>query len=232
MFEELWINLAIAGGIIAFFLIVIIAACLWEKRPVQPYYVPAVGEEYDLTPDAARSSAEAKALGYQFGGMCHDGKGKLYKVRYDFWLAPDHSTLAVIGGGKVAGIAVNGIWLYSRLSDGRILDTTNEIGEQDISGAEEQQTWAKFGFRALVEKHTLRLTSPVEPFSPDAPLVGFFDIRRRKADALIARGYAHYLDEDRTVWRYTLKGAIVFYFVGTWIRPIRRLLRYIGLVRE
>ena len=40
------------------------------------------------------------------------------------------------------------------------------------------------------------------------------------------------LDEDQKVWKYTLKGALVFYFVGCWVRPTRRLLRNVGLIRE
>ncbi len=230
MSDDLWIPLALVFGLIGFSFLAVVAACLWERRPVQPYYVPAPGDEYGPTPYAERANSDARNLGYRHGGLCHDGKGKLYRVRYDFWLAPDDSTLAVVGSGTVAHIPVNGVRLCSRLVDGRVLCTTSEIGEQDISGAEEQQTWPGLPLKALVEKHERRLTDAVEPFPADAPLAGLFDIRRRKADALVARGYAYYLDDERKVWRYTLKGAVVFCVVGTWVRPIRRFLRSVGLV--
>ncbi|HEY8505801.1 MAG TPA: hypothetical protein VIL46_14545, partial [Gemmataceae bacterium] len=159
-------------------------------------------------------------------------KGRLYRVRYDFWIAPDGATVAVVGSGTIARIPVNGVWLWSRPADGRILCTTNETGEQDISGAVDQQTWPGSGFRALAEKHQSRLTDPVEPFPAESPMAGYFDILRRQADALVEKGCAYYLDEERTSWRYTLKGALVFYFVSAWLRPIRRGLRLIRVVRD
>jgi hypothetical protein len=232
MYEDLWLSLAIFFGVIGFFFFVVVGACLWEKRPVQPYRVPEAGEEYELTSDAREANYQVRGLDYLPGGLCHDNKGKIYRVRYDFWLSPDHFILVVIGGGSIAGIPVNGIWVYSRLTDGRILCTTNEIGEQDISGAEEQQTWPKYDLISLIEKHRKRLTDSVEPFPAESPLAGYFDIRRRKADALVAKGYARYIDDEQSIWKYTLKGAIVFYFIGVWVRPIRRFLRLLRIVRE
>jgi hypothetical protein len=230
MIEWLW--LAIPVCVIGFFFFVVVVACLWEKRPIQPYYVPAEDDEYEPSAVAERANEDAEKIGYEYGGLCHDGKGKLYRVRYDFWIDPDDLTIAVVGSGTIAKIPVNGVWLWSRLADGRILCTTNEIGEQDISGAVEQQTWPGFRLKALDEKHERRLTDDVEPFPSDTPMAGYFDILRRKADTLVAKGYARYLDDEQTVWRYTLPGAVRFYFVGTWVRPMRRFLRSVGLVRE
>ena len=232
MDSDIWTGLAVFFGIVGVMFVAVVAACLWEKRPVQLYYVPAEGEEYKPSAVAEVANRDAKRLGFIHGGLCHDGKGKLYRVRYDFWLSPDHSMLAVIGSGSIARIPVNGIWLWSRMKDGRIFCTTNEIGEQEICGLVEQRTWAKYSFEELLAKHEPRLSDEVEPFPTDSPLLGYFDIRRRKAEALVARGYAYYLDEEQKVWRYSLRGAVVFYFLGTWVRPIGRLLRSVGLVRE
>ena len=233
MTDDLWFRLAVFLGVTGFCFLGVVLACLWEKRPVQPYYVPAAGAEYKVSRKADRANHDARNLGYRHGGLCHDGKGKLYRVRYDFWIAPDDATIAVVGSGTIALIPVYGVWLWSRLVDGRIRCTTNEIGEQDISGVVDQQTWPGLRLTALVEKHECLLTeSLVEPFSHDAPLVGYFDIRRRRADALVEKGYAYYLDDERTAWRYTLKGAVVFYIVAAWTRRIRRWLRFVGLVRE
>ena len=229
-YDLLWLVIPLA--VIGFFFILVVAACLWEKRPIQSYYVPPPGEEYAPSAVAIEANTQALALGFRHAARCHDAKGKLYRVRYDFWVSPDNTIFAVVGSGSIAKILVNGISLYSRSSDGRILSTTNEIGEQDISGVENQVTWPKLQFNPLLQKHGQRLTEvAVKPFAGDSALAAYFDIRRSKADALVARNYAYYLDDNRTVWRYNLKGAVVFYFVCTWVRPLRRFCRRIGLVR-
>ncbi len=218
-------------GIFCFFFVIILAACLWEKRPIQSFYVPEKGTAYTPSPLADKANRQAKALDFKYCGLSHDGKGKYYRVRYDFWVSPDLLTFVNIGSGTVAKIPVNGIWFYSRTNDGQILCTTNEIGEQDISGAQQQETWTKYRFDQLLKKHNQRLEgTQLEVFDSDSPLIMYFDIRKRKADALVSRNYAYYLDDEQTVWRYTLKGALVFYFVANWIRPIARGLRSIGLI--
>ncbi len=220
-------------GVIAFFFVAIIAASLWEKRPIQPYYVPERGTEYEPSAAAKRANIDAKNSGFKYVGICHDGKGKMYKVRYDFWSAPDRCTIAVIGSGTVASLKVNGIWLVSRTEDERYLTTTNERGEQDISGVEEQQTWHAMAMPALLGKHQLRLEKNVpSPFPAESPMSGYFDMRRRKAETLVEKGYAKYVDEDQAAWKYTLSGAIRFYFIATWIRPLKRFLRNFGLFRD
>ena len=219
--------------IFGFLLCATVGAALWERRPIQPYYIPDEGNEYEPSATARHANAQAIERGFRHDCLCHDGKGKLYRVRYDFWVSPDALTFAVVGSGTVASIPVNGIWLYSRNTNGRILCTTNEIGEQDISGVEDQVTWPHSDFAALVEKHSQRLTEIVaQPFNDDSALREFFDMRRSKADGLVERGYAYYLNDERLVWRYTLRGDLTLYVIGTWVRPLTRVLRSTGLVRS
>jgi hypothetical protein len=213
-------------GIALLHFVAVVAAGLWEKRPVQPYYVPATGEEYAPTLKAAQANEAAKALGFRHGGLCHDGKGKIYRVRYDFWIAPDDSILAIVGGGTVASIAVDAIELYSRLADGRTLSTTNYTGQADISGVLKQLTCPNGDMHSLVARHQRRLSDQqATPFPADAPIAGYFEIRRQIAETLVEKGLASYLDSDQKVWKYTLKGAIAFYFLSIWIRPLGRSFR-------
>lgn len=114
-----------------------------------------------------------------------------------------------------------------------ILFTTNEKGEQSISGGTQQETWAELTFVPLVKKHRARTKeADVARFPNSKPMAGYFDIRKEEAEALVERGRAKYVDEDETIWRYTLKGSLTYYFVGTWGRPFRRGLRSMGLMRE
>lgn len=225
----LTIIFVLAIGIPGLFFLIIVGACLYETQYVQPYVVPRPGEEYELGETARAANARAPNLGFEQKGLCHDGKGGLYRVRYDFWLSPDRRTFAVVGGGSIAKIPFDGIWLYSRIRDGRILETTNEIGSQDISGVVEQETWPKMKFAPLVEKHFGRLEEPREgdaiPFEDEAELKDYFAIRRARAEGLVGRGHARFLDDRESKWKYTLKGALAFYVISNWVRPLQRGLR-------
>ena len=229
--EFLWVLLAVTGGIWVFFILTVAAAIL-EKKPVMPYYVPATDEDYDPSPAAERANDVAHDLHYRYCGVYHDGK-PLCRVRYDFWISRDDSILALVSSGTVAKIPVNSVSMRSRTGDGQVLFTTNHTGIQDISGIEDQQTWPDLKFKELAKKHRRRLKDvEVEPFPAKHPEEVYFEILRHKAKALVARGYARYVDVDNSVWRYTLKGALVYYFLGVWVRPIRRFLRTVGLVRD
>ncbi|QDV52857.1 hypothetical protein [Gimesia fumaroli] len=221
------------GALLGFFFILIVSVCMWEKQAIQPFYFPDDGEEYPLVDAAAEANQEAAKLGFEYGCLCHFGKAKMYRVRYDFWITPDCSMIATVSGGEVAKLPCKGIWLYSKSADGRILCTTNEIGEQDISGVMEQSTWTDYGFKELHKKHMQRLKEiAIEPFEADKPLAGYFEIRKMKADRLVKVKDAYYTDDEGLVWRYTLKGALKFYFISQWVRPLKRGLRSIGLVKD
>lgn len=235
MTNEDWVLISvITFGALSISFLAIVAVALWEKRPIQPFDVPNPCEEYEPSSVAKQENKEAMEIGYLQGGVCHDVRGRLYLVRYDFWIAPDDSTIAVVVSGIVAALfQLNGVWLYSRTQDGRVLCTTNKTGNEDISGVEDQTEWPGLQFKDLVKKHNQRLCEfVVKPFSSDAPLTHFFEINRFQAEALVERNYAYYIDDERKVCRYTLKGAVKFYIKIFWVKPFRRLLRSVGLVRE
>ena len=197
-----------------------------------PYVLPAVGSEFEPTMTAASENSAAEHLGFAHDATAHDGKGRLYRVRYDFWISQDCCTLAVIGGGSIASIPVDAVWLWSRTVSGEILCTTNAIGEQDISGIVQQETWPAKALLGLCDEHEDRLRkNRTIAFPIDEPLRGHFEIRRAIADALVERGYSYYVSEERMAWRYTILGALVFYVVAKWLRPMGRCLRSCSLRR-
>lgn len=223
-----WFTVEITVAVL--FLVGIVAAALWERRPVQPYTVPATDNEYRPTQTALSENSAAEELGYIHCGLAHDGKGRLYRVRYDFWIAPDNSTLGVVGGGTVAAIPADGTWLWSRSTNGQILCTTNEIGEQDVSGIVQQETWPNTTFADLSDRHMQRVCDiAVKHFPEQEPLRGHFEVRQAISDALVRRGYAYYIADERSMWRYTVKGAFAFYVAAKWLRPIGRFLRIGGI---
>src|SRR4051812_32381117 len=94
----LLIPLGLVGLYAAFFVLVVVAS-MWEKRQIVAYVVPEPGQELPPTDYARNANAVTSQSGWQHYGVFHDGKSALYRVRYDFWLSPDRSTLAVVGGG-------------------------------------------------------------------------------------------------------------------------------------
>ncbi len=121
--------------------------------------------------------------------------------------------------------------LYSQLDGGRYLQTTDMTGENDLSGLTDLQIWPQLSFAKLVDRHFARLQhlgcSPA-PFS-DSPMRDVLTIRLRRAEKLVEQGDARFVDDDRMVWTFTLKGALRFYFVTVWLQTARRGLRKIGL---
>jgi hypothetical protein len=178
-------------------------AGLWEKRLVWPY-VSEVGFETEAEPDRSNPYAppvtrdpmavgpyasavcqQAEQLGFRPIGHRFDGKGKLYKIRYDFWLAPDRIVLAMIGG-KLAGITLEATWLYTRLGNGHCVVTLDEPkgGDSDMSGMTEQFVLARADFAELLGRRRERIAaadSPVLPFSADDPLADLRAFRAARA---------------------------------------------------
>lgn len=217
--------------VIAFFFVVVVATGLWEKRRIEAYSVPEPGTENPCTPYALQRNREAKKLGYRYGGAYHDARESIYKCRYDYWLSADSTVLAWVSCGTIATLPLKSVNLISQLEDGRYLQTTDMKGQSDLSGLIDLQIWPKLTFSKLAERHDARLATLREtpiPFS-EAPLRAASNIRRAQAQRLVDQGDAQFVDDDQSIWKYTLKGALRFYFVAVWLQTFRRGLRKVGV---
>lgn len=243
---------AMALGMVGMIFGPTVLVCLWEKRLVWPY-VPleappapvspaleesdnpyAVGRAVEVmgnlapTDYAVRAVEGAKALGFRPLDVLRDGKGRIYKIRYDFWLSPGREVLAIIGGGILGVIPVRNTWLITPLSDGRRLVTLDNqsASELDLAGLTDEALIVSVDFRGLLEGHSKRLAAspvPPVPYPETGPLEDHRAFRTRRFDRLEELGYAKFLDERRNVWRYTLKGAIAF-SVRAILKGIRRVV--------
>src|SRR6188472_877612 len=126
MLQYWW--LLIPLGILALmfgFFVLVVGAALWEKRHVVVYSVPEPGQELPPTNYAQQANSIAAQLGFQHYGTFHHGKGGIYRVRYDFWLSPDRLIIMLVGGGKIAAMPADAVWLATSLSDGRYMVSTD-----------------------------------------------------------------------------------------------------------
>jgi hypothetical protein len=230
----LWLP-AIVLGIFALSLIPAFIAALAEKYlvwtyvPIRGAKPPPSGRDADLArldelsgPDVSipitdyfrATNLTAERSGFTLLGAFRDGRGKLYRTRYNFWLSPDRLVLAVVGTGALAGIPLTGTWLYTRLRDGHGLVTLDELKgwDSDLSGLTLQEVVTNADFAELLARHRQRLADadqPAEPYSADDPLADHRAFRSFRTDRLEERGLVRYRDAERNAWKYTFKGAFV-----------------------
>lgn len=213
MLQYWWllIPLGILALMLGFFLLVV-GAALWEKRHIVVYVIPEPGQELPPTNYAQQANAIANQMNYQHYGTFKHGGGKIYRVRYDFWLSPDRLTLLVVGGGKIAAFPADAVWLSTKLSDGRYLVSTDFQGEADLSGIMDLEIQRDVGVVFVLDRHGHRVKTsqvPPLPFGED-PLADYMHMRQLQVERMVERGDACYLDP--MTWKHTLRGALRFYF--------------------
>ena len=223
--EGLIVLLVFLVGVPLFFLGLITVTAMLEKRLVWPY-VPEAAAAPDSMPEldsyAHVAGSAATEAGFVWLGAFGDGKGKLYKVRYNFFLSPGGDVLAIVGNGTVASVPVRSTGMYSLLADGRSVATVDAAGsaETDLSGTTDCALAAGAGFYALLTAQRRRTASAgaaVRVFGAD-PLLEYRAFRQGRQERVCALGYASFLDPAQAGWRYTPKGAFLMalrgYFAG------------------
>jgi len=219
MVEFLWVAIPLGiVGLMAGLFVLIVAAALWEKRLIVVYAIPEPGQEWPTTSYSQQANSVAHQLGFAHYGTFHHGKGGIYRVRYDFWLSPDRLTLMLVGGGKIASLPADAVWLTTSLKDGRYLVTTDWAGEAEMSGLIDLETHRDVGLVFLADHHQHRVkrsTVPTLKFAEE-PLGQYLEMRKRQIERMVENGDARWLDLMQTSWKHTLKGALRFYFASVW----------------
>jgi hypothetical protein len=224
-------NLLILLAMMLVLVAVITAAYAWEKRLVWPY-VPAQEAHQGALPTTtlymSRANEAAASAGFALLGTFADGKSNLYRVRYNFRRSSSGDVLALIGCGTIASMPVQTIWLYSVLGDGHCLVTFNAQsgGELDLAGMTHEALVCNAAFDELLRHHRVRIettSATIIAFSQEDALGDFRRFRERRTERLVELGYVSYLDAARTVWRYTLRGAVTLAF-RQYSTGIRRVL--------
>lgn len=213
-------------GIAVGFIVLIALAAAFERRQVW-YFVPEDRAPQDKLPPAnayaQRAAGRAHDLGFRSLGVFADGKGKLYRVRYEFYRSPEGDTLAQVGTGSMASIPVEGTWLFTVLADGRCLVTLDSAAgsEIDFTGIIEEALVEDIGFEGLLRQHQARVGAagvPVVAWTAEDPLADFHAFRTRRIERLVALGCAALYRDDPNAWHYTARGSVALalrqYFKG------------------
>lgn len=171
----------------------------------------------------------ARRAGFRHLGAFADGKGKLYKLRYDFHLAPDRRSLALVGVGTIAGVPGATLWLFTRMSDGSLLTTLNQQAgsEFDLAGIRRELMVPNAPFETLLGRHIARFDEAFSDpilYSEADPLGDHRASLLSRVEELERIGAATFLDPSRNAWRYTTKGSVAL-ALRMQSQAIRRLVR-------
>ncbi len=155
----------------------------------------------------------AQQLGFQYGGVFAQNRGKTYQCRLALWLTPDHSSLVAIIGGKVGGMNYRKTFMYSWIGEDKILVTLDEFGTADLSGMWKSETLLNADLPELQQKHFQRLSTrggAFYAFTPTDLFQQFEGMARARVERMVGLGLAVFLDPPQNVWKYTFKGAWSF----------------------
>jgi hypothetical protein len=201
-----WIVIVGGGSLVVLlfviFPILIFLAALFEKIRI-PTYDPEPPENIQHNP------ALVSVLNDNFDLIGHftDGDKGFRRGVFSFALSTDGLMLVRILHGKIMGrIDIN-----TRYPDGRWLITLTNSGMSDFSGLELRDTLHDAPFAALLQYHQSRLAgmnqAPV-PFLPDIAVADARQHLRDVVHVLVNAGFARYKSPDRSIWKFTLKGAL------------------------
>lgn len=209
---------ALAFLIVAFFVVLTFLVALWEKQHVETYTPLLPGERLDTNPYFTVMNQLAAQAGYLACGECRANRhGLLSRVRAALWISGDLQAVAVVAGGKVAGMRYRKTLLFSRLRTGRTLLTIDDLTVSDLSGTRETKLVMRADFLELAKVHATRLrlvSDLVAPFAPENILQQLNEMEASRVQRIVAQGYGRYLDPGQSTWRHTVRGAWGTSFAG------------------
>jgi hypothetical protein len=204
--------------VIAGFAVLFISIALLEKQPIREFAPAPPGSASDGSPYFNVMNEAAARLGFQEAGVYTQHRGnRVYKARVAMWVSPDQETLLRVGGGTTAGIPIRRTILTSFFEPGRILETSDDFSMVDLSGSTDREVVLNADLDELVARHQARLAScpgPRRPFSAKQALPACEAMQAMKAVRMESLGLGRFLNPERTVWRHTLKGAVLSYQKG------------------
>ena len=189
-------------GIVAFYVVAIFFAALLEKRDTRQYADASLLEPgTPLHPYVAAMNDRAADLGFTYGGTFKHPK---FDVQVSLWISDDHLTVIGTGAGTILTRSVRQTDVFTRTSDGVVLDTCDYYGGGDLSGflkLEQHYHGSLHDLLAMHSKRIARLTAKPVPFVERSPLHAINAIYAERTERLIRRGRARYLGRDERRWR-------------------------------
>jgi hypothetical protein len=200
----IYLVITVATLAIALFLLLFFVS-LFEKRSIVSYRDTSSDKKRAL-PYLDDTVKKMEQANFRITFKQH----KKFAITTAFGLSGDKNTLILAGEGKMLGILVKRMSLYTILSDGHILYTTDDYGERDISGLVEMECLLNGDFSELFQKHQDRINRErrlIVSFQQSDLLDAYQEMDRMKTEVLIQRNLARWINLEKTEWKKTIKGA-------------------------
>jgi len=200
-------------GLGALFVFVFFIVCLCERQKLTGDVEPA-SEPFPYAPTPYWKATRVDALKY---GLQHAGdfatrkNTTVVKGLMSLFISQDHETLAAIVSGAFAGTKTKKTVLRSRLVSGRVLESSDEGGMDDLSGVVDRAILFNAGIAELMGFHLQRIrdsSSAAVHFRADALLQEYEKMDLERGARWVLLGLARWGDPQHTFIRMTVGGAL------------------------
>jgi len=204
--------------LLGLFILFFVSVAFLEKQRIQDFVRASPGQEPTKSAYFDAMNAAARDLGFVPAGLFFQNRSsRVYQACIALWVSPTGETLLRIAGGKTAGVPIKRTTLISLVEPNRILETSDNFGMSDLSGLTERKLVLNGDVIELWDRHREGLianTGPKRIFPAAEALAACEAMAAMKARQMQKMGLGKCLNDDRTIWRHTLKGAWQTYFVG------------------
>jgi len=199
-------------GVVGSFLLFFFIVCLCERQRLTGDVEPA-SEPFPYPPAPYWTATRDDAMKY---GLQHAGdfatrkKSSVVKGLLSLFVSRDRQVLAAIVCGSFAAAKTRKTILRSRLATGRILESSDEGGIEDLSGVVERAVLINAGISELMAFHLQRLQtsgSTALAFDAQAPLQEYERIDMERGARWVLLGLARWVGPERAAIRMTPRGA-------------------------
>ena len=203
---------AVVAAFVAVFVVLFLVTCLWERQYLSGDVEPA-SEPFPYPPSPYwRVTCEAaRALGLEHAGDFATRKGTSHvKGLMSLFFNRDRSVMVAISSSAAAGAKLKKTVFWTRLATGRVLESTDNPGIDDLSGVIERGVLLNADVPELAAFHQQRVqqsgSTPL-PFNANAALQENERIYLERGARWVLLGLARWVDPQQTSIRMTFRGA-------------------------
>ena len=107
--------------------------------------------------------------------------------------------------------------ISTRFDDGTSIKTvTHQNGsELDLSGLVKEKCIERESPEKVLDRHDERIEAEkkqVQPYDDEQPMIDYCGQLLRRVERLEEMGYARFANEERSIWKYTFRGAVKLSF--------------------
>ncbi len=204
-----WILLGIIGAVallVAGAFLAVIVSALIERHHVQALE-PLSDEHLPSSVKAREIAEEATQAGLMFVGVFRDTESALLRVNISVYLSEDGLVMMILPslaracGYRLCSRMADEVWLVSGEVPGGAAELSSYRIHKHLTGRSLAQVMAFHLDRVAAYE------SVAVPFDPETIVQDLIAHDRRRAEDVIACGFARWVDAAQTIWRFNLRGA-------------------------